>query len=111
MSVISKPLITSAYAPSSETTGYTAGNGMRTIIDKYTAYNSDTVSRTLTVKLVPSGVVAGATNVVAVKTLAAGETYTFPEIVGHVLEPAGFISELASAASVIVRRCSGREVT
>lgn len=111
MTVTSKPLITAGYVANSETTGYTAASGVRTIIDKYTAYNSDSVSRTLTVKLVPSGVSAGATNVMVVKTLQAGETYNFPEIVGHTLESAGFISELASAASVIVRRATGREVT
>jgi hypothetical protein len=111
MTVTSKPLITSSYVPNVETTGYPAVPGTRVILDKYTAYNSDTVTRTLTVKLVAVGGSAGASNVNVVKALAAGETYTFPEIVGHVLEPGGFISEIASAASVIVRRCSGRELT
>lgn len=111
MTVTSKPLIAAGYAPNSETTGYTAATGVRTIIDKYTAYNSDSVSRTLTVKLVPNGGSAGASNVMVVKALQAGETYTFPEIVGHTLEAGGLISELASAASVIVRRVTGREVT
>lgn len=109
MSVTSKPLIAAAYAPNAETTGYTAV-GVRTIIDKYTAYNSDTAAQTLTVKLVAGGGTAGASNVMVLKTLAPGETYTFPEVVGHVLAPGDFISELASVASKIVRRCSGREI-
>lgn len=110
MSVISKPLITTGYVANSETTGYTA-IGVRTIIDKYTAYNSDVLAQTLAVKLVPNAGTAGATHIVVLKSLAAGETYTFPELVGHVLEAGGFISELAGAASKIVRRCSGREVS
>ena len=42
---------------------------------------------------------------------AAGETYTFPEIVGHSLAPSGFISTIAGAATSISIRASGREVT
>ena len=38
-------------------------------------------------------------------------TYTFPEVVGHVLEPGGFVSTLAGSASALVIRASGREVT
>ena len=45
------------------------------------------------------------------KALTAGECYTFPEIVGHVLGPGDVISTLASAATSITIRASGREVT
>jgi len=109
--VISKPLILSKYAGAAETTEYTASSGMRTIIDKFTGYNSTGGAVSLTVKLVASGGAAGATNVVVVKSIAAGETYTFPEVVGHVLEPGGFISVVAASGSAIVIRASGREVT
>jgi hypothetical protein len=49
--------------------------------------------------------------IVKTKTLQASETYTFPELVGHVLNPGGFISTLAGTASAINIRVSGREVT
>jgi len=49
--------------------------------------------------------------IVKTKTLQASETYTFPELVGHVLRPGGFISTLAGTASAINIRVSGREVT
>jgi len=111
MSVNTRPLATSAFAPSVETTLHQSGTGTHTIIDKFTAYNGDAVARTLTVKLVNSGGSAATSNVIVVKALAAGETYTFPEIVGHTLEPGGFISQIATAASVIVVRVSGRQVT
>lgn len=111
MSTISKPLITSKYASNAENTEYTASAGMRTILDKFTGYNGTAGAVTLTVKIVASGGTAGASNVTVSKSIAAGETYTFPEVVGHVLEASGFVSVLASAATSIVIRCSGREVT
>lgn len=111
MTVTAKPLVPAQYVPNAETSLYTAGAGTRTIIDKCTAYNSDAASQLLTLKLVPSGGSAGASNVIVAKTLTAGETYTFPEIVGHVLEAGGIVSGLAAAANKIVIRISGREVT
>ena len=111
MSVTAKPLAVSAYAASSETTIYTAPAGIRTILDKYTVHNTDTAPITYTVKLVPSGGTAAANHKVVVKTVAPDETYTLPEAIGHVLEPGGFVSELASTASKLVRRLSGREVS
>jgi len=66
----------------------------------------------LSVNLVTSAGSAGDLNlVVKTKSLAAGETYTFPEIVGQVLAPSGFISTIASAATSISIRASGREIT
>ncbi len=111
MSVTVKVLIPAKTAENAATTQYTA-SGVSAIIDKFTATNYDTVGRTLTVHLVQSGgAVADATLAVKAKTLQAGETYTFPEIVGHILAPGGFISTTASAASAVTIRASGREVS
>lgn len=110
MTVTTKPLITSQYAANAETTMYTA-TGVRAIIDKFSGYNGTGGAVTLTVKLVPNGGSAAATNIIVLKSLAAGETYNFPEIAGHVLESGGFISVLAGAATSIVVRASGREVS
>jgi hypothetical protein len=111
MSMTAKPLATSAYAASSETTIYTSPTGTRTILDKFTLYNTDTAPITYTVKLVPVGGTAAANHTIVVKTVAPGETYTLPEVIGHVLESGGFVSEQASAANKLVRRLSGREVS
>lgn len=111
MSVNTRPLFQSAQLTGSETTLYTSDASTYTIIDKFTAYNSDSVARTLTVRIVASGGSAGATNIVVLKSLAAGETYYFPELVGHVLAPGDFLSALASTTSVINVRASGRKVT
>jgi hypothetical protein len=48
---------------------------------------------------------------VKTKTLQPSETYTFPELVGHVLLNNGFISTIAGTASAINIRASGRLVS
>ena len=111
MSVTSKPLSTANYLPASNTALYTAGTGTRTIIDKCTAYNIDSGTQNVTFNLVPNGGSAGpAQQRQAGDTLAAGETYPFPEIVGHVLEAGGVLSGIAATANKIIVRVSGREV-
>jgi hypothetical protein len=64
------------------------------------------------VNLVTGADTAGNQNlIVKTKTIQAGETYTFPEIVGQMLAPSGFISTIAGTASAINIRASGREVS
>ena len=112
MSVTAKALIQSKFAASSLTTEYTAPVNTRAIIDKMTATNSDSNTRTISVHLVPSGSTADSSNIV-LKTysLVAGETYDITEVKNHVLDSGGFISVVASASSTVVIRASGREVT
>jgi hypothetical protein len=45
------------------------------------------------------------------RSIAPDETYTCPELVGQALEPGGFISTIASAATSLTIRASGREIT
>lgn len=112
MTVTAKPLFNALQAAAVETTQYTTPAGTRTIIDKFTGTNTTGSPATLTVKLIQSGGAAGAANtIVSAKTLQAGEAYTFPEVVGHVLNPGDFISTLAGTAAAISIRASGREVT
>lgn len=108
MSTQTTVLVETGYAANAQTTQYTS-TGLRTIVDKFTGYSP--AGGTLTVNLVPSGGAAGAGNIVVVKTFAANETYTFPEVVGHTLAAGDFISTLAGAASTVVIRSSGRQVT
>lgn len=112
MTVIAKPIIPSIIASNAQTTQYTAGTGTRTIIDKFTGTNYSAGAVTLSINLVTLADTAGNQNlIVKTKSLAAGETYSFPEIVGHVLNAGDFISTIASAATSIAIRASGREVT
>ncbi len=110
MSVTADLLVAAGYAANSETTIYTS-TSLRTILDKYTIYNTHTGPVNYVVKLVPSGISAAASHVLLNKTVQAGENYTCPELIGHVLEPGGFISEVADTASKLVRRVSGRKVS
>jgi hypothetical protein len=111
MTVTAKCLLEAKYAENSETTQYTA-TGVRTIIDKFTGCNVTAGAVTITIKLIASGGTASADEtIVYQKSIAAGETYTFPEMTGQVLNAGGFISTLASAATSIVIRISGRENT
>ena len=111
MSVLVKTLIASKQAENAQTTQYTATK-CKTIIDKFTATNTSAANVTLSVNLVTSGGAAGASNLITdSRAIAPDETYTFPELVGQVLEPGGFISTIASAATSLTIRASGREIT
>lgn len=111
MTVSVKVLIPAKIAESTQVTQYTA-TGVTAIIDKFTATNYSAVAATISVNLVTSADTAGNQNlIVKTKTLQASETYTFPELVGHVLAPGGFISTIAGTATAINIRASGREVT
>lgn len=104
-------LIESKQAENAETTQYTSPTGTRTLIDKFTGTNTTASPATLTVRLLPQGGTPGAANLIVVKTLSAGETYTFPELVAHSLAPGGFISTLAGTAAAITIRSSGRQIS
>lgn len=111
MTVTVKVFIPPKVAENAQTTQYTA-SGVKAIIDKFTATNYSGGAQTLSVNLVTAADAAGNQNlIVKTKTLQAGETYTFPELVGQALEAGGFISTLASAATSINIRASGREIS
>ena len=111
MTVTIKVLIPAKQAENTQTTQYTATN-CKTIIDKFTATNTSAGNVTISVNLVTSGGSAGASNlIVDTRAIAPDETYTFPELVGQALEPSSFISTIASAATSLTIRASGREIT
>jgi len=111
MTVSIKVLIPAKQAESSQTTQYTAVNA-KAIIDKFTATNTSAANATISVNLVTTGGTAGASNlIVDARAIAPDETYTFPELVGQSLESGGFISTIASAATSLTIRASGREIT
>ena len=111
MTVTAKVLIPAKIAEATQTTQYTATN-VTTIIDKFTATNYSASAATISVNLVTSGGSAGNDNLITkTKSLQPAEVYTFPEIVGQILTPSGFISTIAGTATAINIRASGREVT
>ena len=111
MTVTAKNLVPAKTVEDVQTTQYIA-NGVTTIIDKFTATNYSALSATISVNLVtPTGTANDSNLIVKAKALAAGETYIFPELVGHILPSGGFISTIAGTASAINMRVSGREVS
>ena len=112
MTVTPKVLIAAKQAEATQTTQYTAPTSTKALIDKFTVTNTSATAASLSVNLVTAGDSPGAANlIVDARVIAPDETYTCPELVGQVLETGGYISTLASAASALTIRCSGREVT
>lgn len=113
MAVTPKVLVDPQQAPVVTATVYTSPSGGKgAYIDKFTGTNVTAVVATLTINLVKSAGAASAANtIVLTKSLAAGECYTFPEIVGSLLAPGDFVSIVASTAASITVRASGRELS
>lgn len=110
MAVSIKVLIPARIAVATDTIQYTTPAGIKSVIDKFTGTNYDVVARTLSVNIVTSGDAVGNQNlIVKTKTLQPGETYTFPELVGTALDAGGYISTIASNATGVNIRASGRE--
>jgi len=111
MTVSISNIIPAKTAEATQVTQYTS-SGVQTIIDKFTATNYSASPATISVNLVsPAGSTGDSNLIVKTKTLQASETYTFPELVGHVLPNNGFISTIAGTASAINIRASGRLVS
>ena len=111
MAVSIKVLIPAKQAESAQTTQYTATN-CKSIIDKFTVTNTSAGNVTISVNLVTVTGSASTSNlIIDTRAIAPEETYACPELVGQALEPGGFISTLASAATSLTIRASGREIT
>lgn len=113
MTVTARNLLPAKFAENTQTTQYTVPSNITVmIIDKFTATNISGSTATISVNLVTGSGTAGNENlIIKAKSLAASETYTFPELVGQILPTTAFISTIASAASAINIRVSGREVS
>jgi hypothetical protein len=113
MTVTARNLVPAKLVENTQTTQYIVPtNATAVIIDKFTATNISGSAATISVNLVTGSDTPGDKNLITkIKSLAASEVYTFPELVGQILPTAAFISTIASAANAINMRVSGREVT
>ncbi len=110
MTVTIENIIPPKDAETVDTAQYTSSNS-QTTIDKFTATNVSAGILTISVNLVSKAGSASAINlIVDTKSIAVNETYTFPELVGHILKEGDFISTNASATGLTIR-ASGRVVT
>ena len=111
MTIVVSNIIPAKTAENTQTTQYTS-TGVTTIIDKFTATNYTASPATISVNLVTSAGSAGNSNLITkTKTLLAGEVFTFPELVGQVLNADDFISTIAGTSSAINIRASGRVIS
>jgi hypothetical protein len=111
MTITAKTLVPAKFVDATQVTQYTAIN-VTTIIDKFTATNISAAPATISVNLVTQTYSPDNSNlIVKDKSLAVSETYIFPELTGQILQAGAFISTIASTASAINMRVSGREVT
>ena len=111
MTVTAKKLVPAKVVEATQTTQYTANN-VTTIIDKFTATNFSGATATINVNLVTLAGSAGNLNLISKdKSLGPSEVYTFPELVGQIIPPGGFISTVAGIATAINMRVSGREIS
>jgi hypothetical protein len=111
MAVYVRVLIPSKTAEAVQTTQYTS-TAVTTIIDKFTATNYSASAATLSVNIVAS--LDNPTNanlVVKTVSIQPGQTYLFPELIGHVLLNGGYISTIAGTATAINIRASGRTIS
>lgn len=110
MAIKAKELIPAKYAENSQTTQFIAE--APTAIDKFTITNTSASVVKFSANLVVASATAGASNlIIKEKTVAAGDTYTCPELVGHNLAVGSSISTLVDTSSALVIRASGREIT
>ena len=111
MTVTVSVLIPAKIAEATQQTQYTSNN-VKTIIDKFTATNFSASVAVISVNIVTTAGTAGNENLITkTKTLQPTEVYTFPELVGQVLNSGDFISTLAGTAAAINIRASGRQIT
>lgn len=104
-------IISGSQLTTSAVTYVTAVNE-RIRLERITLCNTTGGAVTATVYLVPSGGAAGVTNIViSAKSIAPGETYKCPELIGHVLESGGTLQALASAGASITITGSGWRFT
>lgn len=112
MPIIAANIIPAKNMENAQTTQYVSAPNVTTIIDKFTATNFSSGMVNVSVNLGAVSEATGNSNlIVKTRTLQPGETYTFPEIVGHILPSGGFVSTLASAAAAVNLRASGREIS
>lgn len=106
MSVTTKTLRESAFVANAEGDLFTATQ--KTIIDKCSS--TAVLAGNVTLRIVQPSGTPGDEHRQGYKAFNVNDTYTWPEIVGQVLEVGAKIRGVCSAASAVTLRLSGREI-
>lgn len=85
----------------------TTVSGQRKVVTAATFYNSDTSAVSLTLYRFASGGTAGATNIIATKTIPAGASWVCRELINTVVQNGQVIQGVAGTAAKINAHISG----
>ena len=111
MSTILKKLYEGQPA-AANTTLYTCPANTEVRIVAATITNDAAAAKYISFHLVPSGGSVGDTNLILnQKTIGDKESYTLPELVGHILEAGDLISAIAETADILTVHISGIAIT
>jgi len=111
MAITYKALINSKEMEAASTLQYVAPTSGRAAIDKFTATNTSVSAASVSVWLVPDGGSVGdSTLIIDAKSIDAGETYSFHNLAGQILESLGNIYTSGTGSALTIR-ASGREIT
>ena len=111
MTVTIRNIIPCKRVENAQTSQYTA-TLCKTVVDNFTVTNTTVGNVSFSCNLVPpAGAAADGNLILDTRTIAPGETYPCPEIVGKVIENGYFLSTLASAATSLTMDANGREIT
>lgn len=111
MAVITKVLVPSKTMENISQLQYSPSNSTA-LIDKFTVVNTSANNVTFSVNIVASGgSVSDANAVIKSRAIAPNQTYNCPEVVGHALQDGAAIYTVASAATSLTMRITGRVIT
>lgn len=109
MATTPKRIISGSTMTGSAVTYYTSPDSTKTVVKKISIINTTGGAVNATIYLVPSGGTAGTSNTItSAKSVAAGETWSCPDVENQVLEAGGFIQALGNGLTIIG---SGMQVT
>jgi len=95
-----------------DTTLYTCPANTRVRIVAGTVTNDAAVAKWISFHRVPSGGAVGDANIIInSKVIGDKESYTLPEVVGHILEPGDIISSITETAATLTVHLSGIAIT
>lgn len=84
---------------------------VKTVVDHFMARNDSATALVVAIHIVPSGGTAVTSNRVMYRTLAGGESYFCPELVGRTLQADESVWASAGLANSVVIAADGRQIT
>jgi len=108
MTTTAKRLVPGSVLTGSAATYYTAPASTRAVIKSASIVNTTAGAIAATVYIVPAaGTAAAANTLISGLNVAAGATYSCPELINHTLGPGDFIQAMGSGLTLVV---SGAEI-